>query len=99
MAFKGFDIEEDDSKFRLFMQSEQFKAACKGVRKYEEQAEGLTPAEVWHEVDLILADLKTLEAEDRDTYMEQVLVRERRRHHSFTPRGRISAPSKAIEPV
>ena len=89
MAFKGFDIEEDDSKFRQFMQSEQFKAACKGVRKYEEQAEGLTPAEVWHEVDLILADLKTLEAEDRDTYMEQVLVRERRRLSQMEREGKI----------
>lgn len=89
MAFKGFDIEEDDSKFRQFMQSEQFKAACKGVRKYEEQAEGLTPAEVWNEVDLILADLKTLEAEDRDTYMEQVLVRERRRLSQMEREGKI----------
>lgn len=77
--FKGFDIEEDNNKFRQFMQSEQFKAACKALRKYEGQAEGLTPAEVWHEVDMILADLKTLEAEDRDTYMQQVLMSELRR--------------------
>ena len=89
MAFKGFDIEEDDSKFRQFMQSEQFKAACKGVRKYEEQAEGLTPAEVWHEVDMILADLKTLEAENRGTYMEEVLVRERRRLSQIEREGKI----------
>ena len=89
MAFKGFDIEEDDSKFRQFMQSEQFKAACKGVRKYEEQAEGLTPAEVWHEVDLILADLKKQEAKDRDTYMEEVLVRERRRLSQIEREGKI----------
>ena len=89
MAFKGFDIEEDDSKFRQFMQSEQFKAACKGVRKYEEQAEGLTPAEVWHEVDMILADLKTLEAENRGTYMEEVLVRERRRLTQMEREGKI----------
>lgn len=89
MAFKGFDIEEDDSKFRQFMQSEQFKAACKGVRKYEEQAEGLTPAEVWHEVDLILADLKKQEAKDRDTYMEEVLVRERRRLTQMEREGKI----------
>ena len=89
MAFKGFDIEEDDSKFRQFMQSEQFKAACKGLRKYEEQAEGLTPAEVWHEVDLILADLKKQEAKDRDTYMEEVLVRERRRLSQIEREGKI----------
>ena len=89
MAFKGFDIEEDDSKFRQFMQSEQFKAACKGLRKYEEQAEGLTPAEVWHEVDMILADLKTLEAENRGTYMEEVLVRERRRLTQMEREGKI----------
>ena len=89
MAFKGFDIEEDDSKFRQFMQSEQFKAACKGLRKYEEQAEGLTPAEVWHEVDMILADLKTLEAENRGTYMEEVLVRERRRLSQIEREGKI----------
>ena len=89
MAFKGFDIEEADSKFRQFMQSEQFKAACKGLRKYEEQAEGLTPAEVWHEVDMILADLKTLEAENRGTYMEEVLVRERRRLSQIEREGKI----------
>lgn len=59
------------------------------MRKYEEQAEGLTPAEVWHEVDLILADLKTLEAEDRGTYMEQVLVRERRRLSQMEREGKI----------
>ena len=79
MAFNGFEFDEDDSMYRRFMQSEQFKAVVKALRRYEYQVDGLTPSEVWHEVDLILFHLKTLAAENRDIYMEQVMVSERRR--------------------
>lgn len=81
-SFKCHTMEEDERKFREFMNSEhpeQFKAACRALHLYETEAQGLTPTEVWNEVGAIINKMKTVEAENRDTFMEHVTLWAKRR--------------------
>lgn len=77
--YQGFNLEEDKSRYRKFMHSMQFKAVSKAIQEYETENDGLTPAEVWDEVDKLIEDLRTLEADDRDSYITQLFNQERRR--------------------
>ena len=79
MKFKTFDIEEDNKRYREFLQSPQFRYATKAITHYETNEGGLTPAEVWHEVDELFAYLKTVEAEDHADMVVQLFSQERRR--------------------
>lgn len=79
MAFNSFSEEESDRKFREFMKSEQFKASCNALRKFEQSEGGLSPEEVWNEVNILIDNLKTVDAKDRDTYVVHLIGHERRR--------------------
>lgn len=79
MKFKTFDIEEDNKRYREFLRSPQFRYATKAITHYETEAGGLTPAEVWHEVDELFAYLKGVEAEDHADMVIQLFSQERRR--------------------
>jgi len=79
MKFKTFDIEEDNARYREFLSSPQFRYATKAITHYETNTGGLTPAEVWHEVDELLAYLKGVDAEDHADMVVQLFSQERRR--------------------
>ena len=79
MKFKTFSIEEDNKRYREFLRSPQFRYATKAITHYESEAGGLTPAEVWHEVDELFAYLKGVEAEDHADMVIQLFSQERRR--------------------
>lgn len=79
MKFKTFDIEEDNARYREFLRSPQFRYAGKAITHYEANDGGLTPAEVWHEVDALFAYLKGVEAEDHADMVVQLFSQERRR--------------------
>ena len=79
MKFKTFDIEEDNKRYREFLSSPQFRYATKAITHYETNDGGLTPAEVWHEVDELFAYLKGVEAEDHADMVVQLFSQERRR--------------------
>lgn len=79
MKFKTFSIEEDNKRFREFLSSPQFRYATKAITHYETEDGGLTPAEVWHEVDELFAFLKSVEARDHADMVVQLFLQERRR--------------------
>ena len=79
MKFKTFDIEEDNKRYREFLRSLQFRYATKAITHYETEDGGLTPAEVWHEVDELFAYLKGVEAENHADMVVQLFLQERRR--------------------
>lgn len=79
MKFKTFDIEEDNKRYREFLSSPQFRYATKAITHYETEDGGLTPAEVWHEVDELFAYLKSVEAENHADMVVQLFSQERRR--------------------
>ena len=79
MKFKTFDIEEDNKRYREFLSSPQFRYATKAITYYETEDGGLTPAEVWHEVDELFAYLKGVDAEDHADMVVQLFSQERRR--------------------
>jgi hypothetical protein len=79
MKFKTFDIEEDNARYREFLSSPQFRYATKAIIHYETNDGGLTPAEVWHEVDELFAYLKGVDAEDHADMVVQLFSQERRR--------------------
>ena len=79
MKFKTFSIEEDNKRFREFLSSPQFRYATKAITHYETEDGGLTPAEVWHEVDELFAYLKGVEAENHADMVVQLFLQERRR--------------------
>lgn len=79
MKFKTFDIEEDNKRYREFLSSPQFRYATKAITHYETNDGGLTPAEVWHEVDELLAYLKGVDAGDHADMVVQLFSQERRR--------------------
>ena len=79
MKFKTFDIQEDNKRYREFLNSPQFRYATKAITHYETNDGGLTPAEVWHEVDELFAYLKTVEAENHADMVVQLFSQERRR--------------------
>ena len=79
MKFKTFDIEEDNKRYREFLSSPQFRYATKAITHYETEDGGLTPAEVWHEVDELFAYLKGVDAEDHADMVVQLFSQERRR--------------------
>ena len=79
MKFKTFSIEEDNKRFREFLSSPQFRYATKAITHYETEDGGLTPAEVWHEVDELFAYLKSVEAKDHADMVVQLFLQERRR--------------------
>lgn len=79
MKFKTFSIEEDNKRFREFLSSPQFRYATKAITHYETEDGGLTPAEVWHEVDELFAYLKGVEARDHADMVVQLFLQERRR--------------------
>ena len=83
MKFKTFSIEEDNKRFREFLSSPQFRYATKAITHYETEDGGLTPAEVWHEVDELFAYLKGVEAENHADMVIQLFSQERRRLKSF----------------
>ena len=83
MKFKTFDIQEDNQRYREFLSSPQFRYATKAITHYEYEPGGLTPAEVWHEVDELFAYLKTVEAENHADMVIQLFSQERRRLKSF----------------
>lgn len=87
MKFKTFSIEEDNKRYREFLKSPQFRYATKAITHYEYEAGGLTPAEVWHEVDDLFAYLKTVEAENHADMVIQLFSQERRRLKSFERDG------------
>lgn len=79
MKFKTFDIQEDNRRYREFLKSPQFRYATKAITHYETNDGGLTPAEVWHEVDELFAYLKGVEAENHADMVVQLFSQERRR--------------------
>ena len=79
MKFKTFDIQEDNKRYREFLNSPQFRYATKAITHYETNDGGLTPAEVWHEVDELFAYLKGVEAENHADMVVQLFSQERRR--------------------
>lgn len=79
MAYKGFEIEEDNRKYREFLKSEQFRYATNALSEYETDDGGLTPAEVWQEVNMLLDYLKTVDEGDRDVMVTQLFNQEKRR--------------------
>ena len=83
MKFKTFSIQEDNARYREFLKSTQFRYATKAITHYEYEAGGLTPAEVWHEVDELFNYLKTVEAENHADMVIQLFSQERRRLKSF----------------
>lgn len=83
MKFKTFSIQEDNARYREFLKSPQFRYATKAITHYEYEAGGLTPAEVWHEVDELFNYLKTVEAENHADMVIQLFSQERRRLKSF----------------
>lgn len=83
MKFKTFSIEEDNKRYREFLKSPQFRYATKAITHYETNNGGLTPAEVWHEVDELFAYLKTVEAENHADMVVQLFSQERRRLKSI----------------
>lgn len=95
MKFKTFDIEEDNKRYREFLRSPQFRYATKAITHYETNDGGLTPAEVWHEVDELFAYLKTVEAEDHADMVVQLFLQERRRLKSLERDGETLTLEKA----
>lgn len=87
MKFKTFSIEEDNKRYREFLSSPQFRSATKAITHYETEDGGLTPAEVWHEVDELFAYLKGVDAEDHADMVVQLFSQERRRLKSFDRDG------------
>ena len=83
MKFKTFSIEEDNKRYREFLSSPQFRYATKAITHYETNDGGLTPAEVWHEVDELFAYLKSVEAENHADMVVQLFLQERRRLKSI----------------
>ena len=79
MKFKTFSIEEDNKRYREFLSSPQFRYATKAITHYETEDGGLTPAEVWHEVDELFAYLKGVDAGDHADMVVQLFSQERRR--------------------
>ena len=79
MKFKTFDIEEDNKRYREFLNSPQFRYATKAITHYETNDGGLTPAEVWHEVDVLFAYMRGVDAEDHADMVVQLFSQERRR--------------------
>ena len=79
MKFKTFSIEEDNKRYREFLSSPQFRYATKAITHYETNDGGLTPAEVWHEVDDLFAYLKGVETENHADMVVQLFLQERRR--------------------
>lgn len=79
MAYKGFEIEEDNRKYREFLKSDQFRYAANALSEYETDEGGLTPAEVWQEVNMLLEYLKTVDSDDRDVMVTQLFNQEKRR--------------------
>ena len=83
MKFKTFSIQEDNARYREFLKSPQFRYATKAITHYEYEAGGLTPAEVWHEVDELFTYLKTVETENHADMVIQLFSQERRRLKSI----------------
>ena len=89
MKFKTFDIEEDNKRYREFLSSPQFRYATKAIIHYETEDGGLTPAEVWHEVDELFAYLKSVDADDHADMVVQLFSQERRRLKKLERDGEI----------
>lgn len=79
MVYNVFNIEEDERKYREFLDSQLFRNASKALTHLETDAGGLTAAEVWQEVENLLVDLRTTDADDREDMVSLLYSKVKRR--------------------
>lgn len=72
MKYYTLSLEEDSRLYRDFMRTQQFRNASRTIERLETENEGLTPAEVWKEVNDIINYLRGAEAEDRTDMVSQI---------------------------
>jgi len=78
LEFVALSPEEDTRRFRDFMQSVQFRNASNAIRLVETESGGLTPAEVWSEVEKLIVYLRTMKSDDRVYIVGQLVTNLRR---------------------
>lgn len=79
MRYDTLSMEEDSRRYREFMRTQLFRNVCRTLTRLETEEGGLTPAEVWHEVELIINELRGMEAEDREVMVSQMVTNLRRK--------------------
>lgn len=79
MVFNGFTNEEDTRKYREFLKSQFFRNSVRTLTSLETDMDGLTPAEIWTEVEHLINELRKTEPEDRELLVSHL--------HSLTRRN------------
>jgi len=79
MKYFTLSIEEDSRRCREFMRTQLFRNANRTLTRLETEAGGLTPAEVWQEVEGIINELRGMEVDDRDVMVSQITTNLRRK--------------------
>ena len=79
MLYETLSIEEDTKRFRKFIKLPLFRNASRTLQHLETDAGGLTPAEVWTEVENLLSEMRTIMPEDREVMVAQLVNNIKRR--------------------
>lgn len=98
MAYESLTIQEDSRKFREFMKTQIFRNASRTLTRLETDAGGLTAAEVWTEVQDLISDLRTLDADDRDIMVSEFYTNTRRKVREIARDGlKVFRPDEDVE--
>ena len=87
MLYETLSIEEDTNRYRKFIKLPLFRNASRTLRQQETDAGGLTPAEVWTEVENLLSEMRTIMPEDREVMVAQMVGNVKRRVRSIRRDG------------
>ena len=79
MKYFTLSLEEDSRLYREFMRTQQFRNASRTIERLETEHEGLTPAEVWKEVNDLINYLRGAEVDDRADLVSQMVGNLRRK--------------------
>lgn len=80
------------------MKTQLFRNASRTLTRLETDAGGLTSAEVWTEVQDLIADLRTLDADDRDIMVSEFYTNTRRKVREIVRDGlKVFRPDEDVE--
>ena len=98
MVYESLSIQEDKRKFREFIKTQLFRNASRTLIRLETDAGGLTAAEVWTEVQELIGELRTLDADDRDIMVSEFYTNTRRKVREIRRDGReVFRPDEDVE--
>lgn len=83
------NIEEDSRMFREFMKNQLFRSTVRSLTHLETLSDGLTPAEIWVEVNNLLSELRSVNKSDREVMVSQFYINYYHKMRELERGGRI----------